>query len=192
MLLKDTGKEKRINAIRYFCKHTKYLSETKLYKLLFFLDFLHFKEVGRPVTDLEYFAWDFGPVPTKLFFEIKEKRAPQEILKCIVEEKDQLTGKNLGKYFKSIRSPDLEVFSEREIRILKEVTDVFRDARATEMVEITHLKNEPYDRTLKTRGEKKRIDFMLALDKDAKIDTDLARERMELSSEMKKLFSSRE
>ena len=191
MLLKDTGKEKRINAIRYFCKHTKNLSETKLYKLLFFLDFLHFKEVGRPVTDLEYFAWDFGPVPTKLFFEIKEKRAPQEILRCIVEEKDQLSGKSLGKYFKSIRSPDLEVFSEREIRILKEVSDVFKEARATEIVEITHLKNEPYDRTLKTKGEKKRIDFMLALDKDAKVDADLARERLQLSSEMKKLFSSR-
>lgn len=192
MLLKDTGKEKRINAILYFCKHTKNLSETKLYKLLFFLDFLHFKEAGRPVTDLEYFAWDFGPVPTKLFFEIKEKRAPREILKCIVEEKDQLSGKSLGKYFKSMRSPEIEVFSEREIRILKEVSDVFKEARATEIVEITHLKNEPYDRTLKTKGEKKRIDFMLALDKDAKIDTDLARERLQLSSEMKKLFSSRE
>jgi len=192
MLLEDTGKEKRINAIRYFCKHTKKLSETKLYKLLFFLDFLHFKEVGRPVTDLEYFAWDYGPVPTKLFFEIKEKRAPKEILKCIVPERDLLSGEIRGQYFKSIKSPDLEVFSEREIRILKEVSDIFRDAKATEMTEITHLKNEPWHKTLEIKGEKAKIDFLLALDKDAKIDEDLARERLEFSTEMKKLFSSGE
>ena len=50
MHMQDVAKEKRINAIRYFCKNTKDLTETKLYKLLYFLDFLHFKEVGRPVT----------------------------------------------------------------------------------------------------------------------------------------------
>lgn len=190
--MRDTGKEKRINAILYFCKHTKKLSTTKLFKLLFFLDFFHFREVGRPITDLEYFAWKRGPVPTKLFFEIKERRASEVILKCIVEERDPLSGESRGQYFRSVKSPDLEVFSERELRILKEVAEIFRDAKATEITEITHLENEPYDRTLKTKGEKKRIDFMLALDKDAKIDEDLARERLKFSTEMKRLFSSGE
>ena len=192
MQLQDTAKEKRVNAIVYFCRHTRNLSMTKLFKLLFFLDFLHFKEVGRPVTDLEYFAWDYGPVPAELFFEIKERRAPPEILRCIVEEKDPLSGESKGQYFKSIKSPDLEVFSQREIRILEEVSEIFRDAKATEMTEITHLKNEPWHKTLKTKGERAKIDFLLALDKDAKIDEDLARDRLELSKEMKRLFGEEE
>lgn len=192
MHMQDVAKEKRINAIRYFCKHTKFLTETKLYKLLYFLDFFHFKEVGRPVTDLEYFAWNFGPVPTKLFFEIKEKKAPKEILKCIIEERDKLTGEKEGLSFKSLQSPDLDVFSERENEILKKVADIFRDAKAKDMTEITHLKNEPWHRTLQTKGEKARIDYLLSLDKDAKIHEDLARERLKLSKEMKQLFGEQD
>jgi len=186
--MQNVAKEKRINAIRYFCKNTKDLTETKLYKLLYFLDFLHFKEVGRPVTDLEYFAWNYGPVPAKLFFEIKERKAPKEILMCIIEERDVETGEKGKTSFKSLRAPDLEVFSEREIKILKKVADIFRDAKAKDMTEITHLKNEPWHRTLESKGEKAKIDYFLSLDRDAKIGEDMARDRLKLSQEMKQLF----
>jgi len=191
MELQNIAKEKRINAILYFCKHTKFLNETKLYKLLYFLDFLHFKEVGRPVTDLEYFAWDFGPVPKKLFFEIKEKKAPKEILRCIIEEKDEFTGEKKGLSFKSLQSPNLDVFSERELQILKKVADIFRDAKAKDMTEITHLKNEPWQKTVELKGEKAKIDFFLSLDEDKKITEELARERVKLSEEMKELFGEK-
>ena len=190
MHMEDVAKEKRINAIRYFCKNTKNLTETKLYKLLYFLDFLHFKEVGRPVTDLEYFAWDYGPVPTKLFFEIKERKAPKEILLCIIEEKDIETGEKVKTSFKSFQAPDLNVFSEREIQILEKVAFIFKDAKAKNMTEITHLKNEPWHRTLESKGKNARIDYLLSLDKDAKIDESLAQERLKLSKEMKQLFGN--
>jgi uncharacterized phage-associated protein len=190
MHMQDVAKEKRINAIRYFCRHTKFLTETKLYKLLYFLDFFHFKEVGRPVTDLEYFAWNFGPVPTKLFFEIKEKKAPKEILMCIIEERDEETGLKKRTFLKSLQAPNLDMFSERETEILKKVARMFQDAKAKDMVEITHLKNEPWYKTLQSRGERARIDYLLSLDKDAKIDEDLARERLKLSEEMKQLFGN--
>lgn len=192
MILQDTDKEKRIHAILYFCGHTKYVSMTKLFKLLFFLDFVHFKEVGRPVTDLEYFAWDFGPVPAELYFEIKDERAPQEILKCLIEDRDPDTGELRGQYFRPEIPPDLEVFSEREMRLLEELSFIFRDTKATDMTEITHLPNKPWQKTLKTRGDKAKIDFLLALDEGGKISEDLAHERMEFSSEMKELFSSKE
>ena len=190
MHMEDVAKEKRINAIRYFCKNTKNLTETKLYKLLYFLDFLHFKEVGRPVTDLEYFAWDYGPVPTKLFFEIKERKAPKEILLCIIEEKDSETGEKVKTSFKSFQAPDLNVFSEREIQILEKVAFIFKDAKAKDMTEITHLKNEPWHKTLESKGRNARIDYLLSLDKDAKIDESLAQERLKLSKEMKQLFGN--
>lgn len=192
MLLIDTARKKRINAILYFCKNTRTLSKTKLYKLLYFLDFLHFKEVGRPVTDLEYCAWSYGPVPTKLYFEIENSEAPKEILQCLMKLKDEETGEKLGTYFKSVQAPDLNVFSEREMRILEKVAFIFKDATAKEMTEITHLRNQPWDRTLKTKGEKAKIDFLLSLDEDAKIDEETARERQELSREMKRLFGEKE
>jgi uncharacterized phage-associated protein len=188
MIIINKAKEKRINAILFFCKKTKHLSQTKLYKLLYFLDFFHFKEVGRPITDLEYFAWDFGPVPEKLYFEIKERNAPEEILKCFYEKRDDLTSEIKGIFFKSMKNPDLEIFSEREREILEKVAYIFRDTKAEQMTEISHLKNEPWDKTIKAKGKKEKIDFLLALDIDASIKKELAIERQELSQEMRDIF----
>ena len=190
MKLLRTGKDKKINAILYFCQNTKHLSQTKLYKLLFFLDFLHFKEAGRPVTDLEYFAWERGPVPRKLYFEIKNRSAPPEIMKCVIPKKDEMTGETEGVFFKTLAQPKMEVFSEREKRILENVAYIFKDALAKDMTEISHLKNQPWQRTISTKGENSYIDFLLALDKDAKIDEESAKERLDLHEEMKKLFGS--
>ncbi|HEV7681080.1 MAG TPA: Panacea domain-containing protein [Pyrinomonadaceae bacterium] len=51
---------------------------TKLFKLLYFLDFEHYKKTGRSVTGLKYFAWPMGPVPVSLKDEISH---PEEYLK---------------------------------------------------------------------------------------------------------------
>ena len=189
MKLIDKAKEKRVNAILYFCKNTnkKQLYQTKIFKLLYFLDFLHFKEVGRPVTDLEYYAWDYGPVPTKLFFELRDNTVPEELQRTYFIEKDEDTGKQKIK-FSCSKSPNLDVFSDREIKILEKVAYFFKDTPSIKISEISHLKNEPWDRTLKTKGEKQKIDFLLAIDGEAKIDIDTATERLRQSQEMRELF----
>jgi hypothetical protein len=51
--------EKLINSILYFIKKVKYPGKTKICKLLFNLDFTHFKETGKSVTGLNYYAWKF-------------------------------------------------------------------------------------------------------------------------------------
>jgi len=57
------------------------------------------------------------------------------------------------------------------------------------MVESTHLKNEPWDRTLKEEGEFKKIDYMLAIDSDiVSMPYDEAKERVQERSEMYKIF----
>jgi hypothetical protein len=53
-------REKLINAIIYLADHTRYCGKTKLLKLLYFLDFSHFKQTGKSVTGLDYFAWQMG------------------------------------------------------------------------------------------------------------------------------------
>ncbi len=188
MKIHDKRKEKRINAILYFCKNTKNLSETKLYKLLYFLDFLHFKKIGKPVTDLEYFAWNYGPVPNKLYFEIKNKNAPAEILRCIIPVKDDITGQTVSTKFKSTKSPNLKVFTKREREILENVAYIFKEATANQMTEISHLKNKPWDKTIREKGKKKQIDFLLAIDEEASIDKDTASERYNRLKEMEDVF----
>ncbi len=182
--------EKRKNAILYFCITVKHPFKTKIYKLLYFLDFLHFKQTGRPVTDLEYYTFSFGPVPVKLHKEISKDKIPEELKDCleISKEKDETTGEE--KYIKLIpkRRPNLDVFTEREKEILEKVATIFKDAQAKDMTEVSHLKNEPWDKTKREKGMYKKIDFLLALDKEALVTTEMAKERIRLSKEMKELF----
>ena len=112
----------------------------------------------RSVTGLDYFAWDKGPVPVELFNELSKKPRPnlQAAIKDLPEgdfKKIQPKKEFTDKYF-----------SKRELRLLEETAYIFGDAKADEMVMSTHLLNDPWDRTIKTEGEFKKIDYMLAID----------------------------
>lgn len=182
---------KRINAILFFCKNVKYPFKLKIFKLLYFLDFIHFKQAGRPVTDLEYYAYGKGPVPKKFHEEIKEGKLPDELKSCveIFIEKDELTGADKFTRFSPKAKLNFKVFTKREQDILKNLATIFKDAKAEEMSEISHLKNEPWDRTKNEKGLFQKIDFLLAIDEEALIDKETAIERFNSLREMKNLFS---
>lgn len=157
-----TSREKLIHAIIYFAAHTKMCQKTKLFKLLSFLDFEHYKETGRTVTGLEYYAWPKGPVPLELENEIQN---PKLDLKSAVAF---LPVQNDGGFdIRQIRAKisfDESLFSRRELRILEHVAFIFAEADAATMIDATHLPNEPWDITYNKMGMKqKKIDFKLAL-----------------------------
>jgi uncharacterized phage-associated protein len=183
--------EKRINAILYFCETVKYPYKLKIFKLLYFLDFIHFKQVGRPVTDLEYFAFAKGPVPIKFYKEIEENSLPEELAKCIeiFPEKDEMTGKEKFTRFVPKLKYNLKVFTKREQEILKNLALIFKEAKSEDMSEVSHLENEPWNKTIKEKGLNKKIDFFLALDNEALIDKETAEERYNDIKMMKNLFS---
>lgn len=191
MKLVNKELEKRTNAILFFCKNVKYPYKLKIFKLLYFLDFIHFKQTGQSVTDLEYFTFTYGPVPLKFHEEIKTDRIPEEIKSCIeiFIEKDNLTGEEKYTRFMPRKKADLTVFTKREQEILQFLAIVFKEAKAEEMSEISHLKNQPWDKTVKEKGMGQKIDFLLALDEEALVDEDTAKERYETIKEMKSLFS---
>src|ERR1700686_592708 len=65
------NREKLINAVLYFLRETQHCHTLKLFKLLNFADFEHFRQTGRTIFNLDYRALPKGPVPTKLLDEIK-------------------------------------------------------------------------------------------------------------------------
>lgn len=153
-------REKLLNAVIFFLRHTKFCGKTKLFKLLYFADFKHFRETGRSVTGLEYYAWQHGPYPKEF---AKELEAPPDDLSHTVN----LITSGEANSFTNIKpkgSFDSKYFTKRELRILNEVAEVFRDAQAADIREASHLKNHPWDITIKTKGDRKKIDYMLALD----------------------------
>lgn len=167
-------REKLINAVLFFAKTTRYCGKTKLMKLLYFLDFTHFKQTGRSVTELEYFAWPKGPVP-KVFFEEITSTISSDLKKLVTIQKN-------GDFQKitpiAKQKPDMDYFSPREVRLLKEISEIFKDVKADEISDISHLPNHPWDKTLKEKGQQQKIDYFLALD-DTKesLAHDIAKER---------------
>ena len=64
----DKQQEKKYkHTVLYFIKHcnNKYLGDTKLNKLLYYFDFIHYREQGVSATGDVYCHLDFGPVPKK-------------------------------------------------------------------------------------------------------------------------------
>ena len=178
-------REKLINAIIYFAGKTKYCGKTKLMKLLYFLDFTHFKQTGKSVTGLEYYAWQMGPVPKDLFEELSGKMKPD--MKATIQDLS-------GEGFQQIQPKakfDNQYFSKKEMELIEDIAFIFEDAKADAMVEASHLKNEPWDRTLTEKGEFKKIDYMLAVDSEVvSLSYDEASERNEERAEMIKLFGA--
>ena len=188
----DDSREKLINMIMFFLKNTKRCGKTKLFKLLNFADFLHFKQTGKSISGLEYYAWDRGPVPVSLFEEFKHP--PKDLLDCFVIPTDEELEKdteNDYKFFalKGRKKFDNKYFSDRELEIIKQIAYIYKEVNAKDIVEASHLKNRPWHKTYHKKGRLEKIDYFLALDdeKDS-LPEEIIRDRTEEINEMKKIF----
>lgn len=173
---------KLLNAILYFASKTQKPNLTKILKLLYFLDFTHFKETGYPSTNLSYYAWQKGPVPKSFYEEVQGGKVPDDFankLAIIPSERWEETHPERTEYiFKPIKKVDLSVFTPRELKIMAKLCDIYRDATASQMTEITHLPNEPWETTKKTKGLFKYIDYLLSIDDTSPLSAEEAEERL--------------
>ncbi len=107
--------------------------KTKLNKLLFYSDFLAFKNAGYGITGLDYRAIKYGPVPAnyeKLYNEIGKG----EILKRVHTEERNYE----GSFFVPQLTFDESLFDHFELTIMNEVIKKFKWHTASEIMEISH------------------------------------------------------
>lgn len=57
------------------------------------------------------------------------------------------------------------------------------------MSEISHLKNSPWDKTIKNKGKNELIDFLLALNSDSTIDKEFVSENLRELQEFNKQYN---
>src|SRR5690348_5138749 len=122
-------REKLLQAIVFFSKHTKHCHTLKLFKLLNLLDLEHFRQTGRTVTGLKYYAWQQGPVPAELWHEIAKH--PQRDLQQVVTisaRKDSATNTVERRDIKPKVSFNKKVFTRREIEIMFRLALLFDTA----------------------------------------------------------------
>ena len=196
MLLLDNSKEKMIHAMIFFVKNTNYCYKLKLLKLLYFLDFENFRQTGRSVTGLDYFAWPKGPVPNELYDMI-------ELTVFLNEVKTSHSDIELSKAFsiesindRVIFKPKIEfnkkIFSINELKIMKAIAKRYKETNSEDMIKVTHAKEGVWYKVYyKDKNPQGQISYLKILE-DKRPDTipiDEAKEREQDDKAIRKIFT---
>jgi len=176
-------REKLLNTIVYFAKNTEACGKTKILKLLYLLDFEHFKQTGRSVTGLKYYAWKMGPVPVDLYEELDH---PEDDFK----EHARLVSVQAGDWERKEVEPltafDPSHFSKRELRMMEKLAATYRESCANDMIGITHAENDAWDKVWQGGlGRNNLIPYDLAVGDEVKDDI---LSRAQESEEMRRNF----
>lgn len=180
-MLVDEGRLKLAEAIRFFVSNTKHCGLVKLFKLLYWLDYHHFRETGRSVTGLVYSAYPKGPVPEELHQQFKLKqgdiadqfRIQESTLKQDEYEIPTIDSEPDGSWSANRRFVPTKIkpksrfsqhyLTEREMRIAKHLSEIFYEVTADQISDISHVRGGPWSKAIKEHGPKSTIDFMSAL-----------------------------
>jgi uncharacterized phage-associated protein len=160
-MLTNPNRTKLINAVVYFAANTHYCGKVKLFKLLYLLDFGHFREAGRSVTGLDYLAWRLGPVPLELAQEWEQLQADLAAAIDIVPERviDYTRERVVAK-----AKFDDSQFTPRELRLMDELAAKYRDEVTKPLISFTHAERGPWDKIWDNgRGANERIPYRLAV-----------------------------
>ncbi|MFL9584001.1 Panacea domain-containing protein [Stenotrophomonas sp. AB1(2024)] len=164
-MLKSHTEEKFVQAILYFAHSTQALGKIKLFKLLFLLDFEHFRQTGRSVTGLEYRAWRMGPVPAAL---VQQWDQLEEGLRDAI----RIVPEQVITYWREKVVPlqpfDASHFSKRELRLLEAIAQEYRETLSDAMIDMTHAENGAWAKTWQEgAGNDRVIEYRLAVPDDA-------------------------
>lgn len=167
-MIVSRDREKLIHAMVFFCRHTKHCHTLKLFKLLNLLDLEHFRQTGRTVTGLKYYAWQQGPVPASLWDEISNNSANDLRQALIITtRRDGVTRQVERRDLKPRIEVNRKLFTKRELEIMRRLALFFDDARGEDMSELTHMKGLPWRKVWNEgKGKGREIPPELALECD--------------------------
>jgi len=132
---KEYDLEKLKNMIIYLVKRLDGVLSVKLNKLLWYCDFLHFKETSVSITGTRYVRLKYGPVPDN--YERITSIMQPELLDEDEIEFDTERG-IVGAQFTALVEPDNSLFSEKEMEVMNFIADTFRNYTSTEIKNKSH------------------------------------------------------
>lgn len=139
MTLNNLNRTKYKNAILYFIKYcnNKYLGAVKLNKLLYYLDFINYRDRGNSVTGDFYVHNHYGPTPLELDLIMSEMRDKEISIKKDPFEDSHKISFELKKGI----NVDEKVFNKKEQELLRNICKEFLDWSTDKIVEQTHLES---------------------------------------------------
>jgi len=106
---------------------------TKLNKVLFYIDFVHHRRFGRPVTGMEYQKLEHGPAPRRLV-SVRDRLIGAGDVRQVETEYHGRPQHRL----EPLRPPDLDDFGPTETEVIDEVIDAFRGKNGKELSDLSH------------------------------------------------------
>jgi uncharacterized phage-associated protein len=137
------------NAVLYFLKYcnNKFLHATKLNKLFYYFDFIHYRDHQVPATGDVYLHLDFGPVPTRIGEVLSKLKSDGVIDTEAASYKD---GECIRFDLTKPSALDETVFTKDQKKLLKQICDEFGSWKTEAIVNQTHLEapwfySKPYE-----------------------------------------------
>lgn len=143
----QTSLSKLKNVMLYIINKCDEVWYTKMNKLLFYVDFLSYRERGMAITGLSYRAIDFGPVPERwdrVYSEFSE-----------VKQELRQVGDYVGSVLTSSVKADVASFADEELNIIDKVCERFKAMSSRELSCISHDE----DAWMKHHANHERIPF---------------------------------
>ena len=141
------NQEKYDNTFLFFLRNcnNKYLGATKLNKLLYYFDFISFRDRNKTVTGDIYIHKDYGPVPDNIDDVIVRLASNKSIKVELLPYKDGGTFK-----YEASKGPDMKVFDSFESDLLNKICKEFELWSTDKIVSQTHLEapwfySKPYE-----------------------------------------------
>ena len=121
------------NLMLYMLENISEVWCTKMNKLLFYVDFLAYRENGMAISGLSYKAIDFGPVPDRWDVVYSEFDEIHQELKS--------AGDFVGSVLTSPTPSDTTLFSESELKVMSQVCSRFNSLSSRELSRLSHEEN---------------------------------------------------
>ena len=118
------------NLMLYLLENIQDVWCTKMNKLLFYIDFLSYRENGMAISGLSYKAIDFGPVPVRwdvIYSEFDE-----------IHQEFRSVGDFTGSVLTSTDKADLSLFTEAEIKVMDYVLAKFNNTSSRDLSQLSH------------------------------------------------------
>lgn len=114
--------------------HDDNCGATKLNKLLFYIDFMAYQELGASISGEPYIKLQRGPVPLSIVPTIKKMHENGDI--SITER--LIFGNYLQKRTYPLRDPNQESFSVEEKRLIDNIISTFKSHNGSSISKLSH------------------------------------------------------
>jgi uncharacterized phage-associated protein len=114
------------------------LTKYKICKLLFFADKLHLVRYGRTITGDDYFALDWGPIPSTTLDGLNDQHPFALRLQALLMRKHG-GGRHPTYSLRSDATVDMRYLSKSDQKVLNNITEAYGQKSFDDLYDLTHL-----------------------------------------------------